>query len=492
MNSDCSYKLFLFSSEEEFTGVRKQIAEPQELVTEDGQKYIDIPRGKSNLDYAKESLKYVDQNERTAVGDYLYSMDQLYEATGAGASFANCGIDDPYKLRSILEFNALICVLTSFIFLSSKPTEIAAEKESDVNILHNPSYYINRVRGRKKEGRFCSFAECLELMVPKPGYAASGFLRPVINMILYDEDITSPDRDVEPQTVCSDDDGGSKPTALKKRNLDKLLSEIHGALNTAFRYDDSEKRENKYVQIKRYLSRAYNVFYDRIEEIIQYALSLEKPYKDNVDNAVLEFIIESVFHIRALRCSKKDIETLISDSSIKAREKASMADTAVNGLLTKRAVPLVFGTESMVFEQYGYLRNYVDFIVQLAILTYEGATDEKTCPGFRSAYASAGQAIRNALKNKRFQEMLNTSVKHPFPDSAPKGKKEETGAKKTGDVLLRMIDAAEFCFLRCGFGCYYDDEVRSYSYSMDFTPPLTSGEGSKLNVHTTRQLAEQL
>ena len=341
-----------------------------------------------------------------AKGRFLDGITTLYAITGAANAFTDCGIEQD-KLERILELNALMCALATFKHLSSTQTEFRANSLTTDDKKTDRCYWINQIRSN--DDGF--YKTVLDTVIPSPGYQTCQFLKQIADFLI--------DNYIE---------------------LDKDLVSWNSALNRAFTIAKNENTlPNTSNKAMLDANKAYADYYSCVVKLLQ---NMQRP-ADRLENAVLDYLIESIFHIRALSCCEKEIDLILKSvkyGSTSMGEVPQKCEPALFKLILRRTVPLVFAADSMSFRGSENFGCYIDFIKLTTILAYNaavtGGNGSKVCE-------DACKLLQKCLSMPRYGTLISRAQ---YKNKARRDK---------GKSLIQRTEIAMHCFNVCGFGCYY-------------------------------------
>lgn len=365
-------------------------------------------------------------------------MPNIYSATNAWTPFADCGCE-PKELYDILEYNALVCALFTFLYIEKSndcaiSDVVSQQNELSVGVIESIWYDVTERHRRNTKQDYLE--NCLlqitykvkETQLERTGKKAKmerkiktkPIFAPIVEVILskkYEEFSKQDGKKVDrlfPALVKTYDTYCTKGRAVKTGH-----SRLADSATTPKSISGATHRQRRHR-----LCVAYECFYN---EWMGMDVSSQKN-ECETDPCVSEFLKELVFHHRVLLKSDQDLKRAslhqkYSEDGAQTigREVEDIAAT----LRCKCQIPLVFGAEKLNFrkrERNYAFGQYLDFIKLTVILFYEQANHNTT---------AACDTIRDLLKDSKYKE-----------DSKPFEQRRGDSAIDLPEELLAKIAAA--------------------------------------------------
>ena len=321
-----------------------------------------------------------------------------YSDTKAWTPFASCGCE-PRDLYKILQCNALVCALATFLYLDKRNDRAVSALVHQKEILHPGmiesiwSEISKRYDRNKKQDYLenCLLHIIKETKAPgsKRTIQANPVLAPIIEAVLLKKVDEHSKIDKHFRTLMTV--YNTYAYAPEGRSVRTGHSEAEKP--SSISASTERKRQNR-------LCIAYERFYKEWME-------LSPPLQKNEhigDTYASEFLQELVFHHRALSRSEQELKVVFGEyqSKIKLDIDGEVDDIAQT-LYCLCRIPLVFGADKLKFRrrktEYAF-GQYFNFIKLTTVRFYEraGRDLEKAC-----------DMIRGLLDDKKFESLIKTN-----------------------------------------------------------------------------------
>lgn len=404
----------------------------------------------------------------------------IYLTTNAWTPFADCGCE-PKVLYDILEYNALVCALLTFLYLEKSNDRaisdlVSQQNELSVGVIESIWYDVTeRYRRNKKQDYLenCLLQIAYKAKEEEPARTGKKaktefkiktkpIFAPIVEVILSKkyEEFNKPDEEkvdrLFPALVKTYDTYCTKGRAVKTGH-----SRLAGSAPISKSISSEAKRQRWHR-----LCTVYERFYN---EWMGMDVSSQKN-KCETDSCVSEFLKELVFHHRALLMSEQDLKRASSNlkypkegTQTIGREVEDIAAT----LRCRCQIPLVFGAEQLKFRKrdidYAF-GQYLDFIKLTVMLFYEQANHNTT---------AACDTIRDLLKDSKYKE-----------DSKTFEQRRDDSAIDLPEELLAKI--AKAAVEGISTPDYYGKGRIAYALSPDeyFSIDTRTSNESEIHVHT--------
>ncbi len=392
---------------------------------------------KEGLDWITGDHDFEDAKE-DSLEALLKGVNTLYSRTGAHSIFALCKKWEKdektgaKKLRlmksleasSIIKFNALVCALALFTWLSSKE-KVIEDTMAEEEWVQNPEPYILAIRKCQREEYFQTW---MRFMTPHITERPSGPTKvlthecfiPIIYMMIED-------RYSEKEY---------KGLKVPPKRINKLLNSLRTML--------SSYRKNENIRQLYRLNNVYIQLVSRIVDAVRVGSKLQDQ-NDPIDRIVTAFFAEMVFHVRALTSCEKDLDRQGITPSSQYDTYCLDATWPFVKLKVRAMTPMVFGVDDIDFTNFCGIRDFMEFVQQTSLLTYwYVSADTEIEHGFLQTCETACELLRECLSDTEFIELIDQSQRNPSYGA--------TGGKLPNDRLV-LVDE---CFKRYGFTCNYE------------------------------------
>ncbi len=400
-------------------------------------------------------------------GRYSYAIEKLFDMIGVRNAFSHCkcrniseteSYDETTKIYRVLIFNALICALSTFVYLKSLVTpQIGIQPKIDrddntYNTREKINASLEAINSRYSDNGY--FRTCVNEMVSRKRrnkdagaapYNAYDCFLPVVRMLIHDEAIAQEEK--------KEPDPDSKTRGPSLHNLDGYLKNLQKRITTLI----EGEFEAEYSTI---VNKAYKVFYDRIVEVVS-TEGLGMVYeKEEIDTLVKGFFTETVFHVQALTCCERELEEVVEHN--KKRKIDGLPDffkPSLFKLILRRTLPLVYGINDLDFSDYlefnewGFA-EYKKFLRGTIVLTYKIAlSQEGESSTFIQKCSSACNMLKECLNKECYKRLIKSSMRELMIDQ-----KNPIRSSQRQIMAWRSIAAIK-CFESYGFGCNYEEKL---------------------------------
>jgi|GEM_PF-3869843 len=316
-----------------------------------------------------------------------------YSDTKAWTPFASCGCE-PRDLYTILQCNALVCALATFLYLDKGNDKAVSALVHQKEILHPgiiESIWSEISTRHKRNIKQDYLENCLLHIIKEtkaPGskrtIQANPVLAPIIEAVLLKKVEEHSKIDKHYRTLMT----VYNTYAPEGRSV-RMGSEKPSSISES----TERKRQNR-------LCIAYERFYKewmRISPPLQKNEHIEDTYAS-------DFLQELVFHHRALSRSERELEVVFGEYESKIKPDIDdEVDDIAQTLYCLCRIPLVFGADKLKFRrrktEYAF-GQYLNFIKLTTVRFYEraGRNLEKAC-----------DMIRGLLDDQKFEGLLKTN-----------------------------------------------------------------------------------
>lgn len=376
----------------------------------------DSDKDKNNIDTAGKALlenENIDWSRSVEV-QKQFEPDVIlatYSDTKAWTPFASCGCE-PRDLYTILQCNALVCALATFLYLDKRNDKAVSALVHQKEILHPgmiESIWSEISKRYNRNIKQDYLENCLLHIIKEtkaPGskrtIQAPPVLAPIIEAVLLKKVDEHSKIDKHFRTLMTV--YNTYAYAPEGRSVRMGHSEVEKP--SSISASTERKRQNR-------LCIAYERFYKEW-------MGISPPLQKNEhieDTYASDFLQELVFHHRALSRSEQELEIAFGEyqSKIKPDIDGEVDDIAQT-LYCLCRIPLVFGADKLKFRrrktEYAF-GQYFNFIKLTTVRFYEraGRNLEKAC-----------DMIRDLLDDQKFESLLKTNEEtmnhcvRDFPD----------------------------------------------------------------------------